>query len=187
MCLPIIAAAVAVAGSIASSLQARAAAAAQTTLTNQVSARNQAIANQTAINQYAGIAQKTVENEQRLGDTQRRVQTEATQARSRAAAAAAESGVGGASVDALFNDFSRQEGNYLDTIATNKQNFNIQANADRAGVQLGLNSRLVSSTPDYIQGPSLIAGLLGGWSNGLNAYSAGQNIENNAQRNAGNT
>lgn len=105
---------------------------------------------------------------------------EGEQGRSTARVAAAESGVAGLSVNALLDDFWRQEGRYTDTIKVNNEFDHKQASIEKQGLRATAEGRVQSVTPfvrEPINSPSILAGALGIGSGALDRYSRYKAIE----------
>lgn len=163
MCdLTVAAMALSLASSAAGAASASANATAQRAFQAQMAARNQASANAAAVSQYASIERKMSEERMKAGIAAQKVTSDAIMARSRVQAAGVESGATGASIDALLGDFSRQEGELMGNIAATSSFMADQAAADTEGARMGLEGRLLASTPDYIPEQSPFATMLGG-------------------------
>ena len=186
MCLPLAAVAVGltIAASAASVAQARAQAEGQQKIQNDISARNASMAHRAAVEQYAGIGERQRQEAIQAGEQARKVSVDAILARSRVTAAASESGVGGRSVEDLLNDFSRQEGEFLAATKISQSFANTQAEFDRRGARLGLESRILGSLPDQIEKPNLFAQSLSAFTN---AFSTGLSVDQMAKQAGGKT
>lgn len=85
------------------------------------------------------------------------VARDASLARGNVTAAAADSGVSGASVDALLNDFSATEGRYMTAITLNEQLALANIERQKKSVEIGGSGKLNSSL--NIEKPNLMLGL----------------------------
>lgn len=150
-------------------------------LNEQMSARNQAMINASAANSYAATSAKLQQERIKAGDAVERVAQDALAARARVRAAGAEAGVGGGSLDALLNDYTRQEGNYVAGVTTNLQFAETQYGLDMTAIRIGQEGRLLNATPDYIPQPNLFTSALGAFTGAL---STGLSIDS-AIKNAG--
>jgi hypothetical protein len=139
----------------------------------QYKAQQQAKAaeNQRALQQMsAERIQEAFQNEERSKEIQLAA-NKAREARSRATVAAGESGVAGLSVDALLNDFTRQEATYR--FGLQRQGQQMAVARDLRLKDMGLqsyNTQIAINKP--IQQPDYAGTLFGGVSSGLSIYSA---------------
>lgn len=172
------------ASSAAGAASASANANAQRAFQAQMAERNQANARAVAVSQYASIERKMSEERMKAGLAAQKVTSDAIMARSRVQAAGVESGVTGASIDALLSDFSRQEGELMGNIAATSSFMADQATADKEGARLGLEGRLLASTPDYIPQQSPFATILGAVSG---AFSSGLSVAGAEEAAGGNS
>jgi len=114
--------------------------------------------------------QEAFQNEERSREIQVAA-NKAREARSRATVAAGESGVAGQSVDALLNDFTRQEATYR--FGLQRQGQQMAVARDLRLKDMGLqsyNTQIAINKP--IAQPDYAGALLSGVSTGLSAYSA---------------
>lgn len=129
---------------------------------------NSTLARESALGQYASLAlRQTQEREAAaasIDDTARR----AAEARATARASAGESGVAGASVDALLADYIRQEYDYQVRVSRNTGYQDQQFTREREGARLGLQSNLLNAQP--IAKPNFLAQLPGIAGAGLGAF-----------------
>jgi hypothetical protein len=117
----------------------------------------------------AARIQQRFEMEQEAQELQN-ASIKALQARSRARVAAGEAGVKGNSVDALLNDFSRQESKYRFGLMRQGQQRDVARNlAMRDMNQQSYNNLLTINKP--IEQPNFGEALLSGVSTGLSVYS----------------
>jgi len=126
----------------------------------RISARNRDLANRSAFAQYGAINQRDFETSVHTGDEMKKVEQDALMARGRIGAAVAEAGVAGNSVEALFNDFYRQEGEYKSILEQNEKFQRTQSTFEKQAVHLGHEARLVNSAPPQapdLFGQSLLA------------------------------
>lgn len=169
MCIDLIAAGVglSLAGSAASFAGQSAYASAVDRANKATAERNQDLARKSAANSYEAIGARVAEEEVRAGLEASKIASESLQARGRVSAAAVEAGVKGASLDALLADFERQEGQHLTAISLNEQFVREQSEREKVAQHIGLESRLVASTPPVVQRPNLLSSALGAFSNAL--------------------
>jgi len=181
MCEPLTIAAVGVslAGAAANASSQSANAAAQNRHNAAMSLRNQETARQTARNQYDALGARIEQERVRTGEESKKISREAMEARSRVVASAAEAGVAGGSLDALLEDFERQEGEYQALLDLNLEFTEDQAERDKEAARIGLEGRLLSSTPNRIQGPNMLGAALGAFSTAL---STGTNVYSNVKK-----
>ena len=127
--------------------------------------------NQRALQQMsAERIQEAFQNEERAKEIELAAK-KAREARSRATVAAGESGVTGLSVDALLNDFTRQEATYR--FGLQRQGQQMAVARDLRLKDMGLqsyNTQIAINKP--IAQPDYAGALLSGVSTGLSAYSA---------------
>lgn len=119
------------------------------------------LANESFKQQSASIGLR----QQQEADASSQAKTEnakkAAQARATARVAAGEAGVAGLSVDALMNDYSRQEANQNSALTDNLSATNAQLQADLGGSRATALDRSLSLKRPGINGPSAGAALLG--------------------------
>lgn len=114
--------------------------------------------------------QEAFQNEERAREIQIAA-NKAREARSRASVAAGESGVAGASVDALLDDFTRQEATYR--FGLQRQGQQMAVARDLRLKDMGLqsyNNQIAINKP--IPQPDYVGSIVGGVSTGLSIYSA---------------
>jgi|SRR5688572_15217163 len=131
-----------------------------------IAAQNAELARGAAVAQYSQIGEHTYQELTRTQAEAMRISGDALAARGRVTAAAAEAGVGGNSVDALLEDYSRQEGNYLTALKTQERFTLVDAEFQKKGVQTGLQARLINSAPPAR--PNLFGQALGAFSSAFN-------------------
>lgn len=112
---------------------------------SKVAAQNRALAQRDAILQQGGIQSQIAQAEQRASDATRKVTDQALRARGRVQAAAGEAGIKGGSVDAVLQEFTRQEGRQIAAAELNAQFSREQGERDLEGVTNQLQSNLISS------------------------------------------
>lgn len=179
MCVPLAApaAALSLGGKAVNFAQESALASARQGHSEALSARNQQLARASSRNQFDAIGARVIEEAHSRGAAAMDLTRNAIQARARIAASAAEAGVSGGAVDAVLADFGRQEGTYLARNRLSQEFTRDQARRDLLGVNLGLNSRLLASTPDVIAGPNLLGSAVGAFSS---AFSTALSVDNAA-------
>ena len=187
MCFPlpvalaVASAAASAAGSAANYAQQSAQADAMNETNQAVAARNQKLAHASSSLQYQSLDERIEQERTKAAFEGSRIARESVQARSRVTAAAVEAGVKGGSVDALLADFERQEGEYLTAVKLNESMQEAQISREKAGVRLGLEGRLISSTPGLVARPSLLAASLSAFgsavSSGVQVGSAAHQAE----------
>ena len=121
------------------------------------------------------IIARQAQEQEAVGRELEQVRKKSREALSRATVAAGESGVAGASVQALMDDYMRQEGTYR--AATLRQQALREVSGGMALEQAGLASqqRLIAINQP-ISKPSFLSGALGTVSSGLRAYGTGLDI-----------
>lgn len=100
------------------------------------------------------------------------VREEAMLARGRVGAAAAEAGVSGASVDAVLDDFTAQEGKHVTAVLQNERIATANIERRKKAAEIGTSGRLASSMD--VQGPNLLGLALGAFAD---SYSTHLSIE----------
>lgn len=175
MALGITAGAASMAGSAANYAQQSGQADAQNARNQEVAARNQKLARETTKIQYISLDERIEQERTKAAFEASSIARDSVQARSRVSAAAVEAGVKGASLDALLADFERQEGEYLTQVKLSEAMQEEQIDREKQGIRLGLEGRLVSSTPDLVARPSLLGSALSAFgsslSSGVSVYS----------------
>jgi hypothetical protein len=155
-----------VAGFVGQSQQAHAQASYQAQM---VQARNAQMSanNQAALEAFNNQQRQTLlgQTEQDTANSQKtnQKQTEMLQAEARARTSAGEAGVSGVSVDALLNDFYRQEAVFRDSVRQNSEFGNLRTQSDLAAYRQTAQARMANLQPyipTRVHGPSALgAGL----------------------------
>lgn len=135
-------------------------------------ANNRVAANAAAVGQYASVQNKQLQETKAASQELQNVQTEALQARSTAAVAAAEGGVTGLSVDSLIADYYGQEGRYERTLSNNHQIQSDYLRGEMEGTQAQAESRI--NSVDQPQKPSFAGTAIRILSGGMDAFSGYQ-------------
>lgn len=169
--LPMIAMGLSLAGSGLNFAQQSAYASGMNRYQQQISERNQKIAHEAAKEQYGALGARLVQESVRTGQETIKIRQEGLEARGRVTTAAAEAGVGGGSVSELLRDFGRQEGEFVDALTASEGFFKTQAEFEKRGIRLGLESRLINSIPDKIQRPNLLGSALSAFTDVFDIYS----------------
>lgn len=181
MCVPLagVGLGISLLGSAASFATQSAAASSQQSFQNELGQRNAELARANAQNQFGAINDRVIQEAQAQGAAAEDLTRESLQARGRIQAAAAEAGVSGGAVDLVLADFARQEGEFLRRSALNTEFTRRQAESDLEGVNIGLNSQLLASTPSNIQGPDLLGASVNAFSG---AFSSALTLDRVAQQ-----
>lgn len=125
--------------------------------------------------QQSGVAgARMSQNAQGAGAAEFQTQANLAQAVGHAQASAAEAGVGGNSVSALFNDFSNIAAQNNDATQTNLRFQNEQLVQDMRSLRSQNQSRINQATPGPVQFPSWLGVGLGTASSLYNQYDAHQ-------------
>jgi hypothetical protein len=138
--------------------------------------QNAALANRDYMNQTKALQDKQAQEDAAAGQRESDVSVQAAQARSTAQTAAGEAGVGGLSVNALMDDFTRQEADYRTQSRTNLEGLRDQTSRELEAAQIqgqGRTESMKPYQPTPIQYPSLVGAALrvGGESAGaLSSY-----------------
>lgn len=106
--------------------------------------------------QTGTVAQRTFQQSEATGQEAQSSLVATMQATSRAAAAAAEAGVGGASVSQLLDDFRRQEAMNIDALRTNQEWSAEQATRDQQALRADAQSRIAQARPRPAVMPSIL-------------------------------
>lgn len=109
--------------------------------------RNQMIAGKAAVNQYGAIQQSIYEAEIQAAQAIRNTKSEALRATGRVQAAAGEANIKGAAIEALMNDFARQEGQAIVASKLNRDFSRTQGAHELEAAQLGAESQFLAATP----------------------------------------
>lgn len=113
------------------------------------------------------LSTRQIQEGQAAGDKIFQNSVDAAQARSRAAVGAEESGVTGASVDAIARDFYMQQGQRDQSVQNNANNAIQQLQMEKVGSNIRAAGRSIVNEP---QKPSLFSLALGIGQAGMNAY-----------------
>jgi len=148
----------------------------------EISERNAKLAKRAANSQYSQLGEKYYQEGVGLAAEGEKAAADANAARSRVNAAAAEAGVSGNSVEALLADFSRQEGNYLTALDTQRSFQKSELHYAKQGVRSGLEARLINAAPPAR--PDFFGQALGAFSN---AFSSGLQLDQVSYSHGGNT
>jgi hypothetical protein len=131
---------------------------------------NRELATGSALSQYAALAARQTQEREAaaasVDDTARR----ASEARATARVAAGEAGVAGESVNALLEDYTRQEYDFQVRTSRNSSFLDTQFSRERDATRLGLKSNLLNSQP--IAKPSMLNPLIGFGAQSLTAFQA---------------
>ena len=187
MCVPVLtvaAMAISLAASAAQANQQSRNAAAQQKHADAMAARNSENARANSRNQFAAINDRVFQDATRQGLAAEAVVKDSLAARGRVTAAAAEAGASGASVDQLLNDFSRQEGELIMRTEIANQFTEEQARIDLEATNIGLDSRLLASTPGVVDRPDLFAQSLSAFAG---AFSTGISMDQAVLESGGET
>lgn len=149
---------------------------------SRISARNRELAGRAAVSQYGAVDDQLYEGAMKSGQEQLRVSQDSTMAQGRIAAAAAEAGVSGRSVQDLHNDFKRQEGEFISASQQNYAFMQSQAVRQKEAIRLGYESRLINAAPP--QRPNLFGDALGAFSS---AFDTGLRLDRTAASYGGRT
>ncbi len=169
MCVAAIVAVTSAALSIAGSMAQYSAASQAAKDQNEYYLANAKASQQAAVNEYAALQNKQVQ--EKVASSQQLFQqnVEALQARSSAAAAAGDAGVSGLSVDALVGDYFAQQGRRAEALDTQYQmtagNIRAEMEQTEAKAQSRINS-VQRANP-----PSIVPFLISGASGAVNAFS----------------
>ena len=116
-------------------------------------------------------AQEQEATNRELGD----VAMKAREAMARATVSAGESGVAGASVDALIDDFTRQEAEYRMGVGRQQEMRDVQTGLALTDAGYRSQNRLIDINRP-INRPSFLSGVLGAGSAGLSGFSSGYGL-----------
>ena len=142
----------------------------------QIAARNSANARTAAKNAYYQSQVLELQEAAKAGAEISATAREATQARSTTVAAAAEAGISGNSLDAILDDFSAAQGRHNATVRLNQQYVAENAEIRRQDIRLGLDGRLINSTPSPVKRPNFAAAALGAFGTALEGSEGLQNL-----------
>jgi hypothetical protein len=119
--------------------------------------QNKAVTASSLVNQYSAINERQVEEQKRASQEISEVMRQAQQARATAYTSSLEGGVSGLSVDALLNDYARRESEFIMRTQEQERATMMQLQREKTGLGYDAYSRIISSTPQPIQGPSALA------------------------------
>jgi len=138
-------------------------------------AQSAAAERQRALQEQTSIRMRQAQEQEATARELEQVSRKSQEALARARVSAGEAGVAGASVQALMDDYTRQEAGYRSALAR-------QQELSAVGTQLGLEQaglasqqRLIS-IQQPIDRPSFLTAGLGAISGGLSGYATGSNI-----------
>lgn len=151
--------------------QGRANAKASAKYQRQVYESNKALADANALRAYSALQRRAAEEHAMASKSIQNVTDQATAAQAAARVASGESGTAGASVDAVYQDFARQEAEFAGTVIRQRLFNTRQLEMEAKGVQLGQQAQILSALPKPVETPSLIGALLRIGAAGLNAAS----------------
>jgi len=143
---------------------------AQAQYQNTVAQETGQIAQQNYLQQTAVAGTQQEQSNQQAGQMIQANQVAGLQANATASTAAAESGVGGASVGELLQDFKRQEAQASDTVRVNQNFGNEQIQNQEQGLQAQAMGRIAGSRPGPVNTPSALALGLSIGGSALSAY-----------------
>lgn len=131
--------------------------------------RQRALQEQSSIRMRQAQEQEATNRE--LGD----VAMKAREAMARATTSAGESGVAGASVDALIDDFTRQEAEYRMGVGRQQEMRDVQTGLALTDAGFRSRNRLIDINRP-INKPSFLSGVLGAGSAGLSGFAGGYGL-----------
>jgi len=121
---------------------------------------NSEVATQNAIRNYTALQRRQVQERQKAAIDIQTVARTSAAAQGTARAQAAESGTAGLSVEALINDFEREELEFQTQTIRTGQFRDAQFRDEAQGVRAGLQGQILSTLPAPVQQPDFIgAGL----------------------------
>lgn len=130
---------------------------AQAKYQNTVAQQTGQIAQQNYVQQTAVAGNEQLQTNLQASQMIQANQVAGLQANATASTAAAESGVSGASVGELLQDFKRQEAQASDTVKTNQNFGNEQIQNQEYGLQAQALGRIAASRPGPVNMPSPVA------------------------------
>lgn len=153
-------AALSTAGTLYSTSQQQSNADAQAKYQEQVYKANADIANRAAIQNYAALNQREIEQRAAAAQAIGQVSAQAKQAAGTARVAAGEAGVGGVSVDALLGDFERQQLAYTSSTLRNEKFAALQLASEKDAIHSQTEGRILSALPQPVQKPDFFGAAL---------------------------
>jgi hypothetical protein len=148
------------AGDVYNTAQSRANAKATNKYQQQVYSENARLATEAANMQYDALGARQVQETLAATQSVTEVHRQALEAKGRVRTSAADAGVSGASVDALYSDFERQELDYQTASKRNQAFRDEQFDLERKAVRSGLQSRIASAQPSPVTVPSWFGAFL---------------------------
>ena len=161
------AAAVSGALSIGNTLTQAAQASQQQEFQNQIAERNRQLALQSQQNTFSQLGDLQAQQAAAAAAEISSIRRESELAQSTVAAGAAEAGVGGASLTAIFDDFERQESEFVTAQELNLQFAQQQAQTEKVAAQIGTSGRLIAALPSQVPRPNLFGAALGTFTSSL--------------------
>ena len=136
---------------------------AQNKFNKQTAQEGSRLANESFITQAGLARERDAQNTEAASQDLTESAKKAAQARATERVSAGEAGVAGVSVDALINDFYRQEGTYSDSVAHNNELSSAQTGAELLGFRsTALDRSLSLRRPNEARPSYLAAGLTAG-------------------------
>lgn len=180
MCDPVIFGGASVVASIVGQTMAysaqQKATAAQNAYQKQIYEQTSELATSNLIQQYGAIQSRKVEEQQKAAQEISEISQQAMVARSRAYASSIASGVGGISVDAMIDDYTRKELDFANRTMDQKNAIMNQLSSEALGMQAQAMGRIIGVTPQYQAGPSPWALAAGIASSGFNYFGTKDNF-----------
>ena len=158
--VPIISAVVGVAGQAANASAMRQYGEQQQQLTTD-------LANTNALASYTALQHNQIQQHAQASAAIQNVSERAAAARSTARVSAGESGVAGASVDALQSDFTRQELSYQTAVIRNSTFADQQITNQMQGVRAQQQAQIINAQAPPVQQPDFLNAFIGAYSKSL--------------------
>ena len=114
---------------------------------------NKRLADQSALSAYSSLIQRQAQENAKAADSIAKAGRQAREALSTSRVSALESGVAGASVDALTADFERTELDYQNTVIRNREFLDFQFKDELEGIRANQEGRILSGMGSPIQRP----------------------------------
>jgi len=111
---------------------------------NEMYKQNAENANRAAQNQYVGVQQRLIQEEQAAGQEKAEVARDARAARATATVSAGEANVSGLSVQGLIQEFYGREGGFNASVDQNLKWMRAQTQNDMKGIKYGAQDRINS-------------------------------------------
>jgi hypothetical protein len=119
--------------------------------------QNKAITASSLVNQYAAINERQIEEQKKASQEISEIVRQARQAKATSYVSSLEAGVAGLSVDALLDDYTRKESEFITRTQEQQRAVMSQLQREKTGLGFDAYSRIIGATPQPLQGPSIFA------------------------------